>query len=345
MIAPHIPFDPDRPAPVFAPPPPPRYYVVMVFVSLVAGVVGAVGYAAFGPSAITTIETRVERTVASDGISDRVIARAQESVVRLRGGIAGTVLSSDGWVIAAGGAAARVKQIIARPAQMSVVTKTITDSATGLFFLKTKANALRVANTGSLSDVERGARLIIVLPDTVIPVTLQDAQLCITEKCPSVFSDRLSRAIAFVETIPAGVADGGALMTPQGDLVGVVTTVGGRTVGVPMEIIEPILERLFTHEVVRRPALGLRVVNATASPVAVGDRVIARGFFVEGVTARYTNSVVLVGDVIDTWRDQPVEARASLFDLLQREKIGARVLVVVVRGGVRVPLLLTVGAQ
>lgn len=347
MIPPHIPTDPDRPVPVFAPPPPPRYYVAIVLISLLSGVVGAVGYAAFGPSASTILETRVERTVASGGVAEREVQRAQDSVVQIRGGASagfGTALTSDGWVIAYGSGAARAKQIISRPSQVSAVTKVVQDPATGLYFLKIKASGVRVANTASLQDVERGTRMMIVLPHTAIPVTLQDASLCVSEKCPIVFSDKLSHAIAFVESIPAGVADGAPLMNAQGDLLGVVATIGGRTVGVPMDAIEVVQEKLFTTEVVRRPALGLRVVNATAAPVVVGERIVPRGFFVEAVTARYTTSVVLVGDVIDTWRGQPVEARASLFDLVQHEEIGARVPVVVVRNGVRMPLTLTIGS-
>lgn len=142
---------------------------------------------------------------------------------------------------------------------------------------------------------------------------------------------------------------GGAFLDTAGGLIGVATAASIRGLGVviPAAIAWRTAATVLEHGGLKRGYLGV-----AGQPVALpaGQRGVdgrEQALLVVGVTNGSPASAagVLVGDVLIEFDGHPVEAPEELLDLLLGDRVGRRVILKVLRGGVIAELTVTVGER
>jgi S1-C subfamily serine protease len=108
---------------------------------------------------------------------------------------------------------------------------------------------------------------------------------------------------------------------------------------VPAQTVDRVVEALLTHGRVRRGHLGIAAqpVPLTAAMRAAADSEAETGLLVAGVgeDSAASRAGLLVGDILVTVGGRAVPTLESLRDLLGGDQIGARLRVVLLRGGAR----------
>lgn len=316
---------------------PVKYLLISLVVGALSGFIASLAYTAYGPSTrpvISNETTRIERV--AETIEERRITTAQESVAAFYTdkldqplGI-GFAITGDGWFITTP-AAAKGKRVIMHPRAAGVIEKIVTDPASQLVFVKTSVKNARLLDSSELDALARGSKLAIVLPQTAIPVTLQDANVCVTDRCPSEYGDRISYAATIVEHIPHYTVDGAPVITQQGQLVGVALRAQQRVIIIPITQLRPGFESVFATGASQRPQLNVRVINATRWPLLdTTGNFMRRGFVVESSSV----SELKEGDVITHVERRPIEATTSLFDLVHHVYSLGKAVITVERKGV-----------
>jgi serine protease DegQ len=141
---------------------------------------------------------------------------------------------------------------------------------------------------------------------------------------------------------------GGALVDVRGRLMGVSTAaaIRGLSVVIPVDIAWPIAQRLSEHGSVARGYLGL-AGQAVHLPERQRDDDREQALLVVGVSPNSPAEAggILVGDVVVSFDNEPVQSPMDLLELLQGQRVGRTVPVRVVRGGARHDLTVTVGTR
>src|SRR3989338_10044577 len=321
ILPPHIPGDATQTTTPAARASRTPYIATTILIAALSGLVAGLAYTAYGPSTrpIISSETRIERT-STETIEERRVKNAQESVAVFYGDkidqplATATAITGDGWFITTAAAAAKTKRVIIHPRAMGTVEKIVIDPASHFAFVKTSVRDARLLDSTTLENIPRGSRLAIILAHTAIPVTLQDARACVTDRCPSEFGDRISFAATIVEPLQQFAIDGAPVITTRGELVGIAERrTNNNVIIIPIDQVRAGFESAFARGVANRPTFPVRVTNATRTPVlTLANTLIARGFVVE----QSTLSELKEGDIITHINRQPVEASASLFELV-----------------------------
>lgn len=367
MTAPHIPKDETkitaRRLPVSG------QAVALIFLGAVSGFVASVFYAAYGPTPATRSETLIEQYKPQQ-LEARQLMLAQESVLPIitphpstgvqfvqPRDVAGSAiaLTADGWLMTS----ARVtkdKKILVRPQTPATIENLVTDPATGLTFIKIKAENLRVQDFSATNAILPGSAVSVVLPYKVVSALVAEQSTCISDACPWEYADTLS----FVPTLADGMSlrdslDGGMVLDGAGKMFGVAvvgTGSGGATKIIPVGAFKPILNQLFEKKSVTRPAFSIRVVNVMRTPISDSARVLAdQGFYVHLLPrvagARYTlsQSDLKEGDVITKVVDRSVEFETQLFEIISAFKAGDTIPITIIRKGETQTLNIKLGTQ
>lgn len=346
-VAPHIPADPTAISRSSITP----YFIVLVLVGAAAGFLAGVLYAAYGPTRPARLETRVERVLG--GLNEQQAMLAQESVAPLLsekvhdkniiepadvGGYA-TALTSDGWMITTV-AAIKGKKVVVRPQNLVAIEKIVSDPASPLVFVKIATNNLKVLNTGSLENILPGAKLAIILPHAALPVTLQERAVCVSDRCPWEYADKLSFAATINESLAPHAADGAAVIDANGALVGLVATLNNRVVIIPIEVAAPLFQDVFTAGKIQRAQLPLRAVNLVHSIVSdPNQKMPEQGMLIEilpthGATRYTAVGDLQTGDVITRFGHEPIEAGTTFFEAVRRAGASNKLLITIIRKGV-----------
>ncbi len=314
------------------------YFVAMILIGALSGFVASLLYASYGSTATTKYETRIEQ--APDGIDETRVMEATQSVASVVGAADATyatAITSDGWFIA-DARAVRGKKLLVRGVGSLPIEKTIVDGATNLAFIKTHAQNLHILDEENLADMARGSRLIVVLPDTALPVTLQDTSLCVADKCPYEYADTLSFAGAVVESIVPHSADGAPVITVRGTLVGFATTQNNRLVIIPTSAVKPIFQSVFTAGTITRASLPVRVANSIRSPFVFESTTSTQGFLVQTLRPTRGASDLKDDDIITSIGGSSIEGDTELFPLVQAAVADGTLHVTVLRGGKSIDL-------
>jgi serine protease Do len=134
---------------------------------------------------------------------------------------------------------------------------------------------------------------------------------------------------------------GAPVCDPQGQVLGLASAALARHHGivVPAQTVDRVVEALLTHGRVRRGHLGIAAqpVPLTAAMRAAADSEAETGLLVAGVgeDSAASRAGLLVGDILVTVGGRAVPTLESLRDLLGGDQIGARLRVVLLRGGAR----------
>jgi hypothetical protein len=316
-----------------------KHLLVTLTVSALSGFIASLLYASFGPSATyhTSTETRVERV--AEVADEALIKISQESIAvfATEDGIDqltafGTAITGDGWFVVPA-SAVKAKHVIMFPQKSSVIESVVADSATGFMFAKTSIKNARLLPYGTFDSIGRGAKLTIVLPQTAIPVTVQDLSVCITDHCPSEYGDKLSYAVGIVEVLPQFMVDGAPVISSQGNLVGLAMRAGTRVVIVPMADLRPVFSSVFSQGVAAHSkiALPVRAVNLTRWPMLDATGLLPeQGMLIE------TSAVpgLKEGDVISAIERQPIESNSTLFGMMSRLQDVEKISMTIVRKNV-----------
>lgn len=336
-IPPHIPLDSESPRekPNYSPI---KHLIVTLIVSALSGFIASLLYASFGPSATYRVstETRVERV--AESVDETLIKTSQESIASFGGDkidqptAFGVAITGDGWFVVPS-SAAKAKRVTVFPQTSGVIESVVADPATGFVFAKTSIKNARLLPYGTFDSIGRGAKLTIVLPQTAIPVTVQDLSVCITDHCPSEYGDKLSYAVGIVEALPQFVVDGAPVISSQGNLVGLAMRTGSRVVIVPMADLRPVFSSVFSKGVAAHSKISLpvRAVNLTRWPVLdAAGQLPEQGMLIE------TSAVAGLkeGDVISAIERQPIESSSTLFGMVSRLQDVEKISMTIVRKNV-----------
>lgn len=315
-----------------------KHLLVTLAVSALSGFIASLLYASFGPSATyhTSTETRVERV--AEVTDEALIKTSQESIASFGGDridqptAYGTAITGDGWFVVPT-SAAKAKRVTVFPQTSGAIESVVTDAATGFTFAKTSIKNARLLPYGTFDSIGRGAKLTIVLPQTAIPVTVQDLSVCITDHCPSEYGDKLSYAVGIVEALPQFMVDGAPVISSQGNLVGLAMRAGTRVVIVPMADLRPVFSSVFSKGVAAHSkiALPVRAVNLTRWPILDATGLLPeQGMLIE------TSAVAGLkeGDVISAIERQPIESSSTLFGMMSRLQDVEKISMTIVRKNV-----------
>lgn len=130
-------------------------------------------------------------------------------------------------------------------------------------------------------------------------------------------------------------AEGGAVLSPDGGLIGLaVTGPRRRALAIPAATVARAVETLAARGYVPRGYLG-----ATLHPVAVTGGALIVGLEDNGPAQQ---AGFLIGDIITTWSGEPVETVAAVSHRLSAETVGTSVKLGVLRGGSPISIDITV---
>jgi len=340
-IPPHIPAD-SHPSHAARTRSGASHLLLTLLVASLSGFIASLIYAAYGPSTTyhTSTETRVERV--AEMTDEAVIKTTQESIASFTGekidqiSAFGVAITGDGWFLmpAAGG---KAKRVLMHPQTAGVIESTVADAATGFVFAKTSIKNARLLPYGTLDGAQRGTKLMIVLPHTAIPVTLHDTSVCITDHCPSEYSDKLSYAAGIVEPLTQFFVDGAPVISSQGNLVGLALRSDGRVVIIPISQFRSVFSSVFSKGTALRSkvALPIRAINITRWPMLdVSGALPEQGMLVEASSV----ATLKEGDVITAIERQPIETSSTLFDMVGRLQDADKISMTVLRKNVTMEL-------
>ena len=130
-------------------------------------------------------------------------------------------------------------------------------------------------------------------------------------------------------------SEGGAVVAPDGSLVGLaVTGPRRRALAIPASTVERAVKTLAEKGYVPRGYLGVSL-----HPLGKGDGAIIVGIEPDGPAAR---SGFVVGDIITTWNGQSVHSVADISNRLSSGAVGVAARLGVLRGGVASEIDVTV---
>jgi S1-C subfamily serine protease len=133
-------------------------------------------------------------------------------------------------------------------------------------------------------------------------------------------------------------AEGGALVSTQGEVLGMaVTGPRRRALAIPRSTIDRVVDQLLAKGRIARGYLG-----AGLRPVAQPAGVLAMGLDPEGPAAK---AGLLVGDIITAWNGNPVSRVREVMHLLTPESVGTAVELGLSRGGAPAKLSVTIGER
>ncbi len=139
----------------------------------------------------------------------------------------------------------------------------------------------------------------------------------------------------------SGRAEGGAVVTPEGALIGMaVTDPRRRTIVIPAATIARAVERLSEHGYVARGYAGIAL-----QPLARRDRL--QGALITDVQPESPAAAagLAVGDLVTTWEGNPVSGPWDVARALGTDSVGQSVTVGFLRGGERRELSVTIGER
>ncbi|MCX6781354.1 MAG: S1C family serine protease [Candidatus Magasanikbacteria bacterium] len=340
-IPPHIPHDAENLSTENKRVSPLMYLGITLIVGSLSGFVASLFYAAYGPSAnsITTIpQQRVEHV--ANIIDERAVKNTQDAIVTFTGDKTeqvfgyGTAITGDGWFIAPI-SVVKSKHVLMHPQTLGTIQKIVVDPASNLVFIKTSIMNARLLGYASLDSIGRGSQLSIVMPQTVIPVTLQETNTCIAEKCPIEHGDKISFAATIVETLPQFNLDGAPVITASGDLVGIAEHSNGRVIIIPIDELRPVFSSVFANNVATRPQFQIHAINITRwSIVDLNDTLPLQGMLVESPAV----APLKEGDIITAIEHQPIESDTTLFDTAEQLKSLGHTTMSVLRKGSATPI-------
>ncbi len=233
--------------------------------------------------------------------------------------------------------------------------KVMRDYATDLAVVKIDADNLPTATLGDSSKVRPGAWAIAIGSPLGFSNTLTVGVISALEREMSIpDSEGPGRYYASLIQTDASINpgnSGGPLLNLQGEVIGINVAIASPTGGniglgfaIPSNTAKFVLEQLVQYGKVNRGFLG--VVPVDVRPAMAASYGVDKGALIRSVTdgTPAAEAGIQVEDVIVEFDGKRIESGLALRDAVARTAPGSKVKVVVVRGGERKTLEVTVGS-
>ena len=152
-----------------------------------------------------------------------------------------------------------------------------------------------------------------------------------------------------IQHSPHGALNGGALVDPSGQALGIVTAMAirGTTVVVPASLAWAAASRVMTEGGTRQGFLGVSSITVPIPERQRAGRAQELGLLVSQVAASSPAETagLLVGDVIVAFDGEPVQEPDDLVARLRGNKLGKAVPVTVIRGASAQDVTVTIGER
>lgn len=263
----------------------------------------------------------------------------------------GFVLSSDGYVVTNNHVVEDASEIRVRLSSGKELDAKLvgTDPATDIALLKVEPKEpLQHVVTGDSDEVRVGDQVVAIGNPFGLSHTVTSG--IVSAKARAIGAGPYDDFIQTDASINPGNS-GGPLFDMRGAVIGMNTAIvrqaNGIGFAVPVNLVKDVVERLATEGKVSRGWLGVGIQPLTPE--------LARGMGLDTEEGAVVSQVfpggpaddagLRVGDVVVSFQGSPVEDAGRLTRLVGAEKPGARAQVVVLRGGDRKELSVTLGTR
>ena len=236
----------------------------------------------------------------------------------------GVVLTSDGWLAVADADSGLATAVIGR--RSYPITRSVTDPASGVVFLKVDARDLPTIGFGDAFSLAAGDDEYAVDGRE----SLRRVRVLSVSQPLQAISDKVARRI--VLDVPASSAFAPAFSS-TGDLIGFVSVDGSL---LSVNAFLPAFQSLLKDGTISRPTLGISFINLASSIVPAtntidapdtGEQVIS---VAKGSVAQTAG--LQAGDVMVSLDDRPLDNDAPLDEQLLQEDVGDTPVLSIMRG-------------
>jgi len=251
----------------------------------------------------------------------------------------GLVLTNDGWIITVsdvikGRSAEDI--VIAHNLGIFSVESALVDEYTGIAFLKTTGQNMRVVEIGNSNDITIGQNVLAITQRFGMHRTyVQDPRFRISE---TESTDRISEFIR-VQDVLGEDFHGGALINSDGEVVGLVRVVDESTTEIlPLGVVQSILSGVLRKQSIERPYFGVEYVSIAH---AVGAREFlpqanGRGAYVLSTPKASSPAGaagIQRGDILLEVNSEEILGAKGLSRIIQEYSVGDKVNVLILRNG------------
>ncbi|MGM0620354.1 MAG: Do family serine endopeptidase [Bacteroidota bacterium] len=272
--------------------------------------------------------------------------RQQEPQIA-RGFGSGVIISDEGYIVTNNHVITRAEKIkvILNDKREFEARLVGTDSSTDIALLKIEANDLPFLTYGNSDELKIGEWVLAVGNPFNLTSTVTAGIVSARARNLGINAEELSIE-SFIQTDAAVNPgnSGGALVSQQGNLVGINTAIASRTgsyagysFAVPVSIVKKVVEDLIEFGEVQRALLGVKIGDVTAAVAEEYDLDKVEGIFVGEVTENGAarDAGIKSGDVIISVADERVNSSAELQEKISRYRPGDDVKIGIKRNGDR----------
>ncbi|VBB08361.1 peptidase s1c [Lucifera butyrica] len=255
----------------------------------------------------------------------------------------GVIFDSNGYIVTNNHVVAGAEQITVSLADGRVMQGKVlgADPVTDLAVVKVDATGLPTAQFGDSSTLRVGEPAIAIGNPLGLEFQGSVTAGVISALNRSIeIGERKFKLIQTDAAINPGNS-GGALVNADGVVVGInsakvsVPGVEGMGFAIPINMARPIIKELIAKGHIVRPYLGVGVMDNKSAAAYGYDLQLARGVYVAKVEADGPagQAGILKGDIILSVAGQQTNTVADLRDVVDAQKVGEKVIVVVLRDG------------
>lgn len=272
--------------------------------------------------------------------------RQQEPQIA-RGYGSGVIISDDGYIVTNNHVIERAQKIkvILNDKREFEARLVGTDPSTDIALLKIESEDLPFLTYGNSDDLKIGEWVLAVGNPFNLTSTVTAGIVSARARNLGINAEELSIE-SFIQTDAAVNPgnSGGALVSQQGNLVGINTAIASRTgsytgysFAVPVSIVKKVVEDLIEFGEVQRALLGVRIGDVTAAVAEEYDLDKVEGVFVGEVTENGAarDAGIKSGDVIISVAGERVNSSAELQEKISRYRPGDDVNIGIKRNGDR----------
>jgi S1-C subfamily serine protease len=255
----------------------------------------------------------------------------------------GFILTSDGWVVSYGEAFANFRPeqlVVVYDNQVLSIENIITDSTTGVVFLKIPASNLPVVVLGDSDETISGQLAITLnsLNETIVTnIKNPDYQSVTSVNDYVISSEEYGKSILLTDILEDTYL-GAPLVNLGGEIVGIIKEIDrsrGVVTAVPINQFRSLILDVLRSNIVKRPFLGVKYIDL-AWAVGLGSSLTQQGALIWQNPTYNTpaaDAELKEDDIIVSIDGQPVDKDSSLTELIQQYQPGDEIILEILRNG------------
>jgi len=254
------------------------------------------------------------------------------------------VLTSDGWLISTQNTnvAAKYSVIVTNTKRIYEIEKVVTDTVTGIVFIKINVQNLPVIKISDNANITNGANVILYNNNSdkiELAQILNKRYKNMDDKYDYVYSTQILDRLILLDKDFNPSYRGTAVFDFQGNVIGLVKS---DNLVIPISYIKPIISNVLKDEKIQRPYLGLNYINIaevyglseTQTQNQQKGALIwnnAAGKSIASDSPLFNK--LTKGDIITKIENQNIDKDNNLNDILLEYKIGQEVKIKYFRDG------------